>query len=239
MSEIQLFHYSDSDIRTVVIKGKVWFVAKDVCDALSVGWEGPSKTLATIRDDWKMTRLLADSLGRKQMTSIISEEGVYKLAFRSRKPEAEKFTDWIAGEVLPSIRKHGRYVAHGVLPIEMHARDGVQKEMSKSVNAFNYEKSIEAVIDYNVKNCMAHTGARPEQIKARGKALNLKLKDRNSAKAVLRKIQPETACAMSLADNLVSAGHQPDKVFNVSKKSKELFKDLIDLGVMPAELLQS
>jgi phage antirepressor YoqD-like protein len=47
--------------------------------------------------------------------SVITEAGVYKLVFTSRKPEAEKFTDWIASEVLPSIRKHGMYAKEELL----------------------------------------------------------------------------------------------------------------------------
>ena len=39
--------------------------------------------------------------------NFLTESGVYKLIFKSRKPNAEKFQDWVTGEVLPSIRKHG------------------------------------------------------------------------------------------------------------------------------------
>lgn len=41
--------------------------------------------------------------------SFISEPMVYKLAFKANNPLAEKFQDWLAVEVLPSIRKHGAY----------------------------------------------------------------------------------------------------------------------------------
>lgn len=40
---------------------------------------------------------------------FLTESGVYKLAFKSHKPNAEKFSDWVADEVLPSIRKTGVY----------------------------------------------------------------------------------------------------------------------------------
>lgn len=42
--------------------------------------------------------------------NFLTESGVYKLMFRSRKPEAERFTDWIADEVIPSIRKNEGYL---------------------------------------------------------------------------------------------------------------------------------
>jgi len=52
---------------------------------------------------------ISDPHGREQITTIISEAALYKLAFRSRKEEAEVFTDWVASVVLPTIRKTGRY----------------------------------------------------------------------------------------------------------------------------------
>lgn len=42
---------------------------------------------------------------------FLTESGVYKLVFKSRKPEAEKFSDWVTDEVLPQIRKTGSYEA--------------------------------------------------------------------------------------------------------------------------------
>lgn len=42
---------------------------------------------------------------------FLTESGVYKLVFRSRKPNAERFTDWVTDDVLPSIRKNGGYIA--------------------------------------------------------------------------------------------------------------------------------
>lgn len=42
--------------------------------------------------------------------NFLTESGVYKLIFKSRKPNAEKFQDWVTDEVLPSIRKHGGYL---------------------------------------------------------------------------------------------------------------------------------
>jgi len=56
-----------------------------------------------------MSREIPDSLGRSQSTTFLNEAGLYKFAFRSNKPEADKFTNWVAGEVLPQLRKTGRY----------------------------------------------------------------------------------------------------------------------------------
>ena len=47
--------------------------------------------------------------------NFLTESGVYKLIFKSRKPSAERFSDWVADEVLPSIRKHGAYMTQETL----------------------------------------------------------------------------------------------------------------------------
>lgn len=52
----------------------------------------------------------SDSLGRPQQFKLIPESDVYRLVFRSKLPEAEKFENWVTSEVLPSIRKYGGYL---------------------------------------------------------------------------------------------------------------------------------
>jgi phage antirepressor YoqD-like protein len=67
--------------------------------------------MATARldnDDVSKTEVI-DSLGRNQMTNIVSEMGLYDLIIRSDKPEAREFKRWITHEVIPSIRKTGSY----------------------------------------------------------------------------------------------------------------------------------
>lgn len=122
MSSIQVFKYGNSQIRTVLIDGEVWLVAKDVCDVL--GLSNPTEALRALDDDEKMTvansdghsgMTLRDSEGHSgkrggaQFFTVINEAGLYKLTFKSRKPEAKKFTRWVTHEVLPSIRSTGSY----------------------------------------------------------------------------------------------------------------------------------
>lgn len=108
-----LFDYKETKIRTVVIDGEVWFVAKDICDILSLS--NPTETLKSLSDKMKMTLEGKESIlsitedPNTVRISLISEPGMYKLVFKSRKPEAEKFSDWVVSEVLPTIRKTGSY----------------------------------------------------------------------------------------------------------------------------------
>jgi len=105
----QLFTYGSQAVRTITENNQTWFAAVDVCRALGISWRG--KTLAVIPDSWKrsMRKFRMEGFPTRDLT-LITEPAVYKLAFRSNKPEADAFTNWVASEVLPAIRKTGRYV---------------------------------------------------------------------------------------------------------------------------------
>lgn len=69
-----------------------------------------------------------------------------------------------------------------------------------------------------------------------GVEAGLKSKDRSSGKAVVRVTQPGKACCMSLADNLVEQGFEPEKVFEVTKTAENVFEGILEPGATPAEL---
>ncbi|MBS4057771.1 MAG: hypothetical protein KGZ82_10685 [Bacteroidales bacterium] len=102
------FKNSDQQaIRTVVLNDQPMFVAKDVFKTLGISWYG-QRTLSKIPDNWKGVVKLTTPSG-VQSFNVINEPAMYKVAFRSNKPEADKFTNWVASEVLPEIRKTGSY----------------------------------------------------------------------------------------------------------------------------------
>lgn len=101
---VQVFNFEGSaKLRTVTIGSTVWFVAKDICDAL--GLSNPSVTLGSLDSD-ERSKLF---LGRQGEANVISESGLYALVIRSNKPNARRFRKWITSEVLPSIRRTGKY----------------------------------------------------------------------------------------------------------------------------------
>ena len=55
-----------------------------------------------------MSKILTSKLNNAG-ENFLTESGMYKLVFKSNKPKAEKFTDWVTDEVLPAIRKEGKY----------------------------------------------------------------------------------------------------------------------------------
>lgn len=108
-NQIQIFNNPEfGQIRTILINGEIWFVAADVCRALDLG--DTSKAVSRLKENEKGTNNILTPGGEQEML-IVNEPGLYRLIFTSRKPNAEKFQDWVYHEVLPSIRKYGYYVA--------------------------------------------------------------------------------------------------------------------------------
>lgn len=110
MEELQQFNFEDSGVRVIEKESEPWFVGKDVANIL--GYSQQAKAIREhVPDKYKGVSVL-DTPGGKQEMTIISEAGLYKLIFKSHAPNAEKFSDWVASEVLPTIRKHGAYMTN-------------------------------------------------------------------------------------------------------------------------------
>lgn len=109
MNELKIFSNPDfGEVRTLSIDGEPWFVASDVCKALGIA--NNRDAVARLDEDEKGVAL-TDTLGGVQNLTTVNEPGLYALVLSSRKPEAKAFKRWITHEVIPSIRKHGGYVA--------------------------------------------------------------------------------------------------------------------------------
>lgn len=106
MNELQIFNSEEyGEIRTISINDEPWFVASDICKALDIS--NPSVAITRLDEDERSKF----NLGRQGEGNIVNEYGLYSLVLASRKPEAKKFKRWITHEVIPSIRKHGGYIA--------------------------------------------------------------------------------------------------------------------------------
>lgn len=106
MNELQIFNFQNAPVRTVIVDGQPWWVAKDVCEILGLG--NPRSSLSRLEEDEKGVHTM-DTLGGNQEMAIVNEPGLYSLIIRSRKNEAKVFKRWVTHEVLPSIRKTGSY----------------------------------------------------------------------------------------------------------------------------------
>lgn len=106
--EIQLFHNDEfGEVRTVIIDGEPWFVGKDV--AIILGYTNPLKAIRdhVYEEDKGVNEMFTP--GGKQRITVINESGVYSLILSSTMPNARAFKHWVTSEILPAIRKTGRY----------------------------------------------------------------------------------------------------------------------------------
>lgn len=106
-AEIIPFDFEEQAVRVVMRGDEPWFVANDVCRVLEIG--NSRDAIARLDDDERDCVGITDAIGRDRETNVVSESGLYALVFTSRKPEAKRFRKWITAEVLPAIRKTGRY----------------------------------------------------------------------------------------------------------------------------------
>lgn len=128
-NEISIFNFKSTPVRTSTQDGEVWFCLVDVCDSLNL--KRGSRVIDRlsekgVRKTYTLTK------GGKQETIFINESNLYKLIFKSNKPAAIQFGDWVTGEVLPTIRKTGGYGA-----VDMKAIGGMVKRcVNKALSDF-------------------------------------------------------------------------------------------------------
>lgn len=112
-NQITRFDFHGATVRVSTDEhNETWFIAKDICDVLDVRTNNVRAILdadevSDLSNDYSID--IAQNGGRAPL--IVSESGFYRLVLRSRKPVAKEFQRWVTHEVLPSIRKHGGYMA--------------------------------------------------------------------------------------------------------------------------------
>lgn len=110
MENIQIFNNEEfGNVRVATVDSEPWFVGKDVARAL--GYSNPQKAVRDHVDDEDRGVNEMDTPSGRQNIVIINESGLYALIFGSKLESAKKFKQWVTSEVLPSIRKHGGYIA--------------------------------------------------------------------------------------------------------------------------------
>lgn len=108
MNNLEIFKNAEfGQVRTIVIEGEPMFCLTDICKALELSQ--PSKVKERLIQKG-VSSIPTLTNGGTQNLLYINEANLYKAIFQSRKESAERFTDWITSEVLPTIRKTGGYV---------------------------------------------------------------------------------------------------------------------------------
>lgn len=109
MNEVSIFDFKENPIRVQTIDNFPWFCLADCCRVLEL--TNPSKVATQLSADGLTKSYAIDKLGREQPdTYFINEPNLYRLIFRSNKPTAQAFADWVYSDVLPTLRQTGSYV---------------------------------------------------------------------------------------------------------------------------------
>lgn len=107
-NEITTFNFDDQNVRIIVDEtGNPWFCAADVCAALGYG-NSRDALRKHCKSEGVAKRDTPTNSGI-QAIAYIDERNLYRLVMRSKLESAERFQDWVCGEVLPTIRKTGGY----------------------------------------------------------------------------------------------------------------------------------
>lgn len=110
MSALLSFEFEQNPFRIVMIGETPWFVANDLATVLGYA---QAAFMTRILDEDEKGLHTVQTLGGPQVMSLISEGGMYHAAFKSRKEAAVRFRKWVTADLLPTLRKTGRYEMPG------------------------------------------------------------------------------------------------------------------------------
>jgi anti-repressor protein len=108
-----MFSFDGCELRLIMVDGDPWFVAADA--ALALGYRDGPSAIRKLRPNQKGAQPVCTPGGTQSM-AVVSESGLYHLIMRSKRPDAERFQDWVTDEVLPAIRKTGSYTVQHLAP---------------------------------------------------------------------------------------------------------------------------
>ncbi len=134
MNNLQIFNSPDfGQIRTIQQNGEPWFVGKDVAKIL--GYERADNAIRNHVDDEDKLMHQISASGQNREMYIINESGLYSLILSSKMPKAKEFKRWVTSEVIPAIRKTGKYEAMAqAVPInDEPATDFTQLEFDQRI----------------------------------------------------------------------------------------------------------
>ena len=143
MNDLMIFE--GREVEVFEFEGQVLFNPYHVGECLEISPEGVRKAITRMNDkqvvkltnskvkksDFRISDVTKSNIRKLNNAgeNFLTESGVYKLVFKSHKPNAEKFTDWIADEVLPALRQTGHY--------EMQKQKTIKKVHTESLSAVN------------------------------------------------------------------------------------------------------
>lgn len=152
-NNIITFNFNNNAVRTQSIDGNAWFCLPDACAALGIKNGRDTQARLNIKGVGKTDTL---TNGGKQAITFINEPNLYRLIFRSNKPQAQAFADWVYDEVLPSIRKTGTYSVATDKPVTVAEH---QRALPSGKREIVLSEKAKAEIGGIVKACLGTSKA--------------------------------------------------------------------------------
>jgi prophage antirepressor-like protein len=110
MNDLLCFDFNEQAVRVILIDAAPWWVAADICAILGLG----NVTMAIRKlDNDQITLNQIEGASNGKPVNLVSESGLWTLVLRSDKPQAVAIRRWLTGEVLPALRRTGRYAMPG------------------------------------------------------------------------------------------------------------------------------
>ncbi|HBF6777302.1 TPA: Bro-N domain-containing protein [Clostridioides difficile] len=144
----ELMNFEGKEIEVFEFEGRILFNSKDVANCLDIKNINENIRLMNEKQVVKLRNSDISSTDIRKLNNagenFLTESGVYKLIFKSRKEEAEKFQDWISDEVLPQIRQHGAYITDNANPEKLREK---ASEIEKLQLAYNSTSMLKELLD--------------------------------------------------------------------------------------------
>lgn len=162
--------FEGNNVEVFELNGQVLFNPRDVGKCLDMGDSTIRMAISTMNEK-QVLKLKNSDVNNTDIRKLnnagenfLTESGVYKLVFKSRKPEAEKFSDWVTDEVLPTIRKHGAYMTEKTLERALESPDFLIQLATKLKN----EQEARKVAENKVEELQPLADVAEERIELKG-----------------------------------------------------------------------
>ena len=143
------YKFETIQVRTLGTAETPLFVAIDVATAL--GYAVPKTAVAKVVDAEDIVKAeITDSMGRTQTVNCVTESGLYALIFGSKLESAKRFKRWVTSEVLPAIRRTGRYETAQSAQISTSEQYEIRKAIKARAknSSVHYQTVYNALYDY-------------------------------------------------------------------------------------------
>ncbi|MCC0718375.1 Bro-N domain-containing protein [Clostridioides sp. ZZV14-6105] len=144
----ELMMFEGKEIEVFEFEGRILFNSKDVANCLDIKNVNENIRLMNEKQVVKLRNSDISNTDIRKLNNagenFLTESGVYKLIFKSRKEEAEKFQDWISDEVLPNIRQTGAYITNNANPEKLREK---ASEIEKLQLAYNSTSMLKELLD--------------------------------------------------------------------------------------------